>query len=39
MTEFKLNKIMNGSPLPKEYQVTLQNWRKDPSNWAPTVSK
>ena len=35
MTEFKLNKIMNGSPLPKEYQVTLQNWRKYPYNcWA-----
>ena len=32
MTEFKLNKIMNGSPLPKEYQVTLQNWRKYPYN-------
>ena len=35
MTEFKLNKIMNGSPSPKEYQVTLQNWRKYPYNcWA-----
>ena len=35
MTEYELKKIMNGSPPPKEYQVTLENWRKYPHNsWA-----
>ena len=29
------NKIMKGSPPPREYQVTLENWRKYPYNvWA-----
>ena len=35
MTEYELKKIMNGSPPPKEYQVTIDNWRKHPYNsWA-----
>ena len=35
MNEYELKKIMNGSPPPKEYQVTLENWRKHPYNsWA-----
>ena len=35
MIKLDANKIMKGSPPPREYQVTLENWRKYPYNiWA-----
>ena len=35
MIKLDTNKIMKGSPPPREYQVTLENWRKYPYNiWA-----
>ena len=32
MKNFKPNKIMQGNPVPSNYQVTLNNWRKYPYN-------
>ena len=32
MIKLDSNKIMKGSPPPREYQVTLENWRKYPYN-------
>ena len=35
MIKLDANKIMQGSPPPQEYQVTLENWSKYPYNiWA-----
>ena len=30
MGNYEINKIMQGSPPPNEYQVSLSNWRKYP---------
>jgi hypothetical protein len=30
MRDYEVNKIMQGSPPPQKYQVSLENWRKYP---------